>query len=142
LEHFKKLQGNLEFHQDRYHPGDVPDTRSSVQRPLTNGPRGWPAGQRGFMSVWPATSCTRVYTRRRRPKQWRKSVEAEPHGRLATTWRVTDLTKSVTPPWTLINTPLPVKIRTHTPYFGDFICKASILSVVAKRSLVGRVVKL
>jgi hypothetical protein len=27
LEHFKKLQGNLEFHQNKYHPGDVPDTR-------------------------------------------------------------------------------------------------------------------
>jgi hypothetical protein len=27
LEHFKKLQRNLEFHKNKYHPGDVPDTR-------------------------------------------------------------------------------------------------------------------
>jgi hypothetical protein len=27
LEHLKKLQGNLEFQQNKCHPGDVPDTR-------------------------------------------------------------------------------------------------------------------
>jgi hypothetical protein len=27
LENFKKLQGNLEFHQNKCHPRDVPDTR-------------------------------------------------------------------------------------------------------------------
>jgi hypothetical protein len=27
LEHFKKLQGNLEFHQNKCHAGDVPNTR-------------------------------------------------------------------------------------------------------------------
>jgi hypothetical protein len=27
LEHFKKLQGNLEIHQNKCHPGDVHDTR-------------------------------------------------------------------------------------------------------------------
>jgi hypothetical protein len=27
LEHFKKLQGNLEFHQNKSHPGGVPDMR-------------------------------------------------------------------------------------------------------------------
>jgi hypothetical protein len=80
-----------------------------------------------------------------KPRQWRTSLEVEPHGwpatwlgRPATTWRVTDLTKSVTPPWTPINTPLPVEIR---PYFGDSTCKALILSVVARRSLVGRVAR-
>jgi hypothetical protein len=44
LEHFKKLQGNLEFHQNKCHPGDVHDMRRHVQRALTSGPRGWPAG--------------------------------------------------------------------------------------------------
>jgi hypothetical protein len=72
-----------------------------------------------------------------------KVLEAESHGRPTTwlgrptTWRVTDLTKLVIPPWTPINTPLPVEIRTHTPHFGDFTCKALILSVVARRSLIG-----
>jgi hypothetical protein len=33
----------------------------------------------------------------------------------ATTWRVTNLTKSITPPWTPINTPLLMEIKaTHT----------------------------
>jgi hypothetical protein len=27
LEHFKKLLGNLEFHQNKCHPGGVPDMR-------------------------------------------------------------------------------------------------------------------
>jgi hypothetical protein len=32
--------------------------------------------------------------------------------------------------------------HTHTPHFGDFTYKAPILSVVARRSLVGRVARL
>jgi hypothetical protein len=36
-------------------------------------------------------------------------------GQAATTWHVTDLTKSVSHPWTAINTPLPVEIKaTHS----------------------------
>jgi hypothetical protein len=36
LEHFKKLQGHLEFHENKCHPGGVPDTRSVVgQNPPT-----------------------------------------------------------------------------------------------------------
>jgi hypothetical protein len=62
-------------------------------------------------------------------------------GRPATTWQVTNLTKSVTPRWTPINTPLLVEIRTHTT-FGDSTCRAPILSVVDRRSLVERVVRL
>jgi hypothetical protein len=62
--------------------------------------------------------------------------------RPATTWRVTDLTKSVTTPWTPINTPLSVEIRTHISHFGDSTYKASILNVVVRRSLVGRVARL
>jgi hypothetical protein len=65
-----------------------------------------------------------VYTIRGRPRRWRKSVEVEPHGRSAmwlgrptTTWRVTDLTRSEISPWTPINTPLPVEIRTHTIFW-------------------------
>jgi hypothetical protein len=27
LEHFKKLQGNLEFHQNKCHPRNIPDMR-------------------------------------------------------------------------------------------------------------------
>jgi hypothetical protein len=144
---FKKLEGKLVLHQNKCHPRDVPDTRrqcAKVTDQWAQGVTSWP----GFVSVWPAALCTRVSMRRGRPRRWRKSVEAEPHGQPttwlgqpATTWQVTELTKLVTPPWTPINTPLPVEIRTHTT-FGDFTCKALILSVVARRSLVGRVARL
>jgi hypothetical protein len=30
-EHFKKLQGNLEFHQNKCHPGGVPGTRQCAK---------------------------------------------------------------------------------------------------------------
>jgi hypothetical protein len=41
-----------------------------------------------------------------------------------------------------INTPPTVEMRGHTPHFGDSTCKALILSVVARRSLVGKVARL
>jgi hypothetical protein len=62
-------------------------------------------------------------------------------GRPATTWRQTDLSKSVGVPFTPINTPSQWK-STHTTHFGDSTCKTPIFSVVARRSLVGRVVRL
>jgi hypothetical protein len=123
LEHFKKLQGNLEFHQNKCHPRNVLDTRRKYTKAANKWAQGV-VGRPGFMSVWPAASCTRLYTRRGRQRQWRKLVEAKPHGRVetwlcwpATTWRVTDLTKLVTPPWTPINTPSLVEIRTHTTFW-------------------------
>jgi hypothetical protein len=86
--------------------------------------------------------------RSRRPRQWRKLVEATPPGRLATwlgrlatTWRQTDFSKLVELPHGPINTPLRWKWE-HTPHFRDYTCKALILSVVDRRSLVGRVARL
>jgi hypothetical protein len=87
----------------------------SVQWPLTSGPRGWPVGQ--VLCQFGQRLRAHVSTQEGgRPMRWRKSVEAEPHGRPTNTWQVTDLTKLVTPPWTPINTPLPVEIRTHTTF--------------------------
>jgi hypothetical protein len=40
LEHFKKLQENFEFHQNKCHPGDVPDTR----RQCANATNQWAQG--------------------------------------------------------------------------------------------------
>jgi hypothetical protein len=54
LEHFKKLQGNLEFYKNKCHPGSLLTRGSSVQMPLTSGPRGWPAGQ----TPWPAVDVS------------------------------------------------------------------------------------
>jgi hypothetical protein len=48
---------------------------------------------------------------------------------------------SGTPPWPY-KYPLPVKVDTHTPHFGDSTCKALFLSVVVRCSLVRRVVRL
>jgi hypothetical protein len=102
-----------------------------------------------FDPVQTKTSWTCVYTRRERLWQWRKSVEAELISRLATwlgrpaaTLRVTASTKLVELPHGPINTPLPVKVDTHTPHFRDSTCKAPFLSVVARCSLVGKVVRL
>jgi hypothetical protein len=57
---------------------------------------------------------------------WRL-MEVGLHGWSATTWCVTDLTKSVTPPWTPIS-PLPVQIKaTHTTYSSPLV-KVSVSS--------------
>jgi hypothetical protein len=63
-------------------------------------------------------------------------------GSPATTWHQTNFSKLVEVSFTPINTPLMVKVDTHTPHFGNSTCKALILSVVARHSLVERVVRL
>jgi hypothetical protein len=65
-------------------------------------------------------------------------------GRSATTWRVTALAKSLELARGPTNTPLPVKVdtHTHTPHFGESTCKTLFLSVVVRHSLVGRVARL
>jgi hypothetical protein len=108
------------------------------QTPSRKGPS---AGRPCFMLVWPTALRTHVYTRSRRPRRWRKSVEASPPGRPATTWHQTDFSKLMELPHGPINTPLRWKWE-HTPHFGDYTCKALILSVVARCSLVKRVVRL
>jgi hypothetical protein len=74
-------------------------------------------------------------------------VEAAPPDRSAmwlgqptTTWCQIDFSKLVELPHDPINTPYGV--NESTPYFGDSTYKALILSVVARRSLVGRVMRL
>jgi hypothetical protein len=98
----------------------------SVQRSLTCGPRRWPTGQTPWLTgptLQPLMGWLRGDT-------LQEAIEENPNlkvsggrppwptgnmARPATTWCVTDLTKSVTPPWTPINTPLPVEIKaTHT----------------------------
>jgi hypothetical protein len=77
-----------------------------------------------FEAVQPTALWTCVYMRRGRPRQWGKSVEAAPPGQLATwlvrsatTWRQTDLSKSVEVPLTPINTSFTVKVDTHTHHY-------------------------
>jgi hypothetical protein len=75
-------------------------------------------------------------------------VEAELIGQLATwlgrpaaTWRVTTLAKSMELPHGPINMPLLVKVDTHTTLWR-FHLQSSPFIVVARHSLVGRVVRL
>jgi hypothetical protein len=62
-------------------------------------------------------------------------------GRPATPWRQTEFSKSVELPHGPINTPPTVEMRRHTTHFGDSTCKALILSVVARRRVVRRMVR-
>jgi hypothetical protein len=77
----------------------------SVQRPLTNGPRGWPASP----TLQPLVGWLHGHALQeamiRNSKLEVGGSRTRWLGWPANTWRVTDLIKSVTPPWTLINTP-------------------------------------
>jgi hypothetical protein len=82
-------------------------------------------------------------------KRKAKAVEAVPPDWPATwldrptaTWRVTASAKLVELSHSPINTPSGENQNTHTPLHGNSTCKALILSVVARRSLVGRVARL
>jgi hypothetical protein len=113
LEHLKQLQGKLKFHQNKCHHGNAPDTRRQCAKSTDQ----WAQGVAGRPA--PLCSLSRVCfmdTLSRRRYQGIRSLkllEARLGGRLAmwlgrsaNTWRVTDLIKLVTPPWTPINTPL------------------------------------
>jgi hypothetical protein len=93
----------------------------NVQSLLTSGPRGWPAGQ----TPWPDGSPYQPLTGWLHGHALQEAIIKKPKlevrpggrpamwlGRPAITWCVTDLIKSVTPPWTPINTPLPVEFNT------------------------------
>jgi hypothetical protein len=93
-----------------------------VQRLLTTGPRGWPTDK----TPEPPRPTLQPLMGWLHGDTLQEAVEVNPMlkvggcrtpwlaghmARLATTWHVTDSTKSVTPPWTPINTPLLVEIK-------------------------------
>jgi hypothetical protein len=45
LEHFKKLQGNMEFYQNKCQPGNAPDTRRTCAKATDMSASGLSAGQ-------------------------------------------------------------------------------------------------
>jgi hypothetical protein len=58
LEHFKKLQGNLEFHQNNCHPGNVPEMRRQCAKAANQWAQGV-AGQPHFAaSKWVGFTVT------------------------------------------------------------------------------------
>jgi hypothetical protein len=90
--------------QNHDHHRGVFDMWTKWTRPQdewAQGPVGWP----GFEAVRSEPWLPHIYMRRRSPSRRRKSVEATPPGRPTTTWRQTDLSKSVEVPFTPINTP-------------------------------------
>jgi hypothetical protein len=75
------------------------------------------AGRLAFEVVRTKTSWTRVYMRRQRLWWWRKLVQSKLIVRPAATWKVTASAKSVELPRGPINTPLSVKVDTHTTFW-------------------------
>jgi hypothetical protein len=94
----------------------------SVQRPLTRGHRGWTANQ----TPWPTDPTLQPLTCLLREHALQEAVTRNPKlevggsqtrwlaghvARPANTWCVTDLIKSVTPPWTPTNTPPSMEFK-------------------------------
>jgi hypothetical protein len=99
----------------------------SVQRPLTSGPRGWPAGQAHFsashgLASW-ACSPGGGNKESKAGSWWKLDLVAALQ---ANTWCVTDLIRSVTPPWTPINTPLLIEFRTPHSTCSSPLLKVSV----------------
>jgi hypothetical protein len=130
LEHFKNLQENFEFHQNKYHPGMYLTRGGSVQRPLTNGPSGVAgrpnpmSGRPSFMSVWPTASLTRVYTRRGGQgggESWLRPLHLadRPCGLVGQPplGELPPRTSRWSSPHSNINTSLPVEIKRHTTFW-------------------------
>jgi hypothetical protein len=94
-----------------------------VQRPLTNGPRGWTADQTPWLAGRTLQPLTGWLHRHALQETVTRNLKLEVSGS-RTRWqpghmarpasqhmRVTDLIKSVTPPWTPINTPLLLEFK-------------------------------
>jgi hypothetical protein len=86
----------------------------NVQSLLTSGPRGWPAGSpyQPLMGWLHGHALQEAIIKKPKLEVGPDGSSAMWLGRPAITWCVTDLIKSVTPPWTPINTPLPVEFNT------------------------------
>jgi hypothetical protein len=91
----------------------------SVQRPLTSGPSGWPAGQTPLMGRLHGDTLQEAVTGNPKPKvgggqtPWPPDHVARPVGHHLVSYRLNQVGN---PPWTPINTPLLVEINTphHT----------------------------
>jgi hypothetical protein len=125
----------------------------SGPNPRSNGPRGRPAGPIPWLVGWVLGQFSprlhgHVSTREEEgqgcgERQWKSFHPAGHMARLGGSHLVSYCLGQVggAPPRFYKYPPL-VKIRRHTPLHGNSSCKALILSLVARRSLVGRVVRL
>jgi hypothetical protein len=128
---------------NHHNHGGVFDTWTKCTRAQAEWTQG-PASRLGFEALWPEPWLPHVYTRRRSPSQWRKSVEATPPSRLATwlgrsatTWRQTNLSKSVEVSFTPIHTPLRVIVDTPHSTCSSPLVKVPISSSCADEALSG-----
>jgi hypothetical protein len=79
LEHFKKLQGKMEFHQNKCHPGNAPDTRRQCAK-ATDQWAQWVAGRPNSLADWPHFAASRGFaSRAHSPGGGNKESEAESH---------------------------------------------------------------
>jgi hypothetical protein len=105
----------------------------SVQRPLTSGPRGWTANQTSWLASPTLQPLAGLHHRHSLQEAVTRNPKDEVGGsqtrwlaghvaRLSGQHLVTDLIKLVTPPWTLINTPLLMEFKTpHSTYSSPLL---------------------
>jgi hypothetical protein len=121
----------------------------SRANPRPNGPKGRPAGP----TPWPASHVLSQFSLRLHGHVSTREEEGQGRGNRSTrpAGHVARSDCHHLPSYRLIQVggtpPRPykcplVEIRTHTPLLGNSTCKALILRVVARRSLVGRVARL
>jgi hypothetical protein len=105
----------------------------SVKRPLTSGPRGWPAGQTPWPigpTLQPLTGLLHRHTLQEAVTRnlkledsgsrtpWLVGHVAKPTGQHQACYRL----ESVTPPWTPMNTPLLMEFKTpHSTCSSPFV---------------------
>jgi hypothetical protein len=108
----------------------------SGPNPRRNRPRGWLA--RSYVGLTRGFMDTCLHEKRKA-----KAVEAVspdlPAGRHMVSYCLSQVSLAPPRPYKY---PSPEEIRTHTPLHGNSTCKALILSLVARHSLVERVVRL
>jgi hypothetical protein len=148
--------------QNHHHHGVYLAHRPSGPNPGPNGPRGRPAGPTpwlasrpnslagwpGLKPFWPMASWTCLHLKRKAMAVEKGSGGrstrpaghvARPAGQHLVSYRLSQVGGAPPQPYKY---PPPVEIRIHTPLHENSTCKALILSVVARRCLVGRVVRL
>jgi hypothetical protein len=81
LEHFKKLQGNLEFHQNKCHPGNVPDTRQCA-----NATDQWAQGVAGRPNPWLVSPTLQPLVGRLHGDTLQEAVTVNPKSKVSGGW--------------------------------------------------------
>jgi hypothetical protein len=134
LEHFKKLEANLEFHHNKCHPEYVPNMRRPCAKAadqwdqgVASRPNPWPVGP----NLWPLTgrlhgeSIQEAVTGNPKPKvgggqtPWPPGHVARPAGHHLVSYRLNQISYPSLEP---SQYPLPVEINTpHSTYSSSLV---------------------